>query len=113
MQVRQPYFETIESPSITEHLPKWLTEGRTGNAKSAISKHLQESGHSAMERSYFCILHQARGSQELKFAKAVIIRRTKPALCIQKQFVVNLSLPWWKYAETFFVLIHNLLYLIF
>ena len=99
---------------ITEHLPKWLTERRTGNAKSAISKHLQESGHSALEPLYFCILYQARRSQEHKFAEAVKIRRTKPALCIQKQFVVNLLLLWWKNAKNFFcVLIHYSLYLIF
>ena len=79
---------------IDEHIPKWLRSNKSGVAKSAITKHLQETGYIVDVVSAFSVIGRARNSRELAFKEAVSIRRLKPPLCVQKQMVINLALPW-------------------
>ena len=79
---------------VKEHIPDWLINKKSGQARSAITKHLVSSGHTVDRYSCFQILNKQYHSSLLKLAEACYIRKLKPVLCVQKQFVTPLSLPW-------------------
>ena len=43
------------------------------------------------------MINKQSNSKLLKFAEACAIRIYRPNLCIQKEMVDNLSLPWWDF----------------
>ena len=61
---------------------------------SSIGKHILDYGHAVDRTQSFRILAKLRTPQILRFAEACAIRRIKPDLCVQKDFVVHLALPW-------------------
>ena len=77
---------------IVEHVPKWLYTTGIGCARSAITKHLQNTGHVIDTNTAFRILSKPKFPSMLNIAEAVFIRTLNPDLCLQKQFVVSLSL---------------------
>jgi hypothetical protein len=79
---------------IKEHVPQWLKTNKSGIAHSSITKHLFESRHTVDEEKAFRIIYRARNINELRIAEAVTIRLTQPILCVQKQMVMHLALPW-------------------
>jgi hypothetical protein len=79
---------------ISEHIPKWLTSNKTGTPRSAVTKHLQETGHQLNPLTAFKIIYCPKLKHNLKIAEAVAIRLRNPTLCVQKQMVTNLCLPW-------------------
>jgi hypothetical protein len=79
---------------IGEHVPKWLSTTNQGTPRTAITKHLQDTGHRVDVSQAFRVIYIPDSKYKLRFAEAVTIRLTKPILCVQKQMVTNLSLPW-------------------
>ncbi|VDP55692.1 unnamed protein product [Schistosoma margrebowiei] len=61
---------------------------------SAIARHLLDTGHEVDMLKSFKVINKQSNSNLLKFAEALAIKRLKPDLCIQKETVINLSLPW-------------------
>jgi hypothetical protein len=78
-----------------EHVPKWLLEGRTGQAKSAITEHLQTCNFdpSCVFKS-FSVVCRCRHDRLMRILEALFIKRDKPLLCRQKDHVIDLRLPW-------------------
>ncbi|CAH8643572.1 unnamed protein product [Schistosoma mattheei] len=77
-----------------EHVPKSLRTRERKTLNSAITKHLLDTGHQVDTLQSFKVISKQPNSSLLKFAEAVAIRRQKPDLCVQKEMVINLSLPW-------------------
>ena len=86
--------ERILSTRIFEHLPKNLILNGSKLPTSAIGRHILDSGHVVDRNQSFKIIARMKNSQLLRFAEASAIRRIKPDLCVQKEFVVHLALPW-------------------
>lgn len=91
-----------------EHLPKWLSgknRPRTRNTPaSSITRHLllgqcdivnAASGFRVMFRPGTCLTKQ-------RIAEALLIKWKSPVLCVQKENVLALQLPWWKKRKLFF-----------
>ena len=89
---------------IKGHVPKWventvkLSNVGTLRARkppaSSIAKRLLETGHQVDKHSSFRILLCHSNPRFLRFAEAVVIKRSNPLLCVQKQISVHLRLPW-------------------
>jgi hypothetical protein len=79
---------------ISEHVPKWLSTTNCGTPRSAITKHLHETNHQVNLPEAFRVIYIPKSKHKLRFAKAVAIRQINPILCVQKQMVTNLLLPW-------------------
>ena len=87
-----------------EHIPKWLVEamntsGFPENSKdrrpaSSIAKHLIESGHRVEPDKAFSLLYKNSKGRLLRFIEALAIKKFDPILCVQKQFILTLQLPW-------------------
>lgn len=86
------------STRIAEHLPRWLSipssNNKTKNPTSAITKHILQSSHQTSNSpNSFTIVAQSTKFM-LPTLESVAIRIFNPSLCIQKQFVKTLLLPW-------------------
>ncbi|CAH8484819.1 unnamed protein product [Schistosoma mattheei] len=88
---------------VGEHIPKWLQNQMNSNGEirpqdrqtsSSIAKHLIETGHKVDIKSAFVVLYKSLQGRILRFIEALAIRKLKPPLCVQKQFVLTLNLPW-------------------
>ncbi|CAI2736547.1 unnamed protein product [Schistosoma spindalis] len=88
---------------VNEHVPKWLQNQCVSNDPinvggrkpgSSIAKHIIETGHKIDINAAFKTLYRNCQGRILKFIEALAIRKFKPPLCAQKQFVVTLNLPW-------------------
>nr|CAH8867638.1 unnamed protein product [Trichobilharzia regenti]CAH8868788.1 unnamed protein product [Trichobilharzia regenti] len=79
---------------FSEHVPKSLRLKGTNSYSSAITRHLLDTGHEVEIEKSFKIINRQRSSILLKFAEAISIKRLKPDLCVQKESVISLSLPW-------------------
>ena len=86
--------ERILSTRISEHVPTNLTLNGPKLPSSAIGRHIIDSGHVIDKTKAFKVITRARNAQLLRFAEASAIRRIKPDLCVQKDFVAHLALPW-------------------
>ena len=82
------------SDRINEHVPKKLWMNTHRKYDSSIAKHLLETGHIVDPQTTFTIISRQSKPQLLRIAEAVAIQNYKPDLCIQKEFVVGLHLPW-------------------
>ena len=60
----------------------------------SIAKHLLEVGHNVDPQATFKIISYQTKPQLLRISEAVAIHNYKPDLCIQKEFVVGVHLPW-------------------
>ncbi|KAA3675200.1 uncharacterized protein DEA37_0011011, partial [Paragonimus westermani] len=89
---------------MKEHLPKWVQKSvlpENGNVSethkqpvSSAARHILTTCHAIDPSCAFKILLRHSNPRFLRFADAVAINRLKPALCVQKQLFVNLTLPW-------------------
>ena len=79
---------------ISEHVPKKLRLQGSRALNSAIARHLLDTGHSIDISHAFKIISKQRSTTALRFAEAIAIKKLKPDLCIQKETVINLLLPW-------------------
>ncbi|CAH8579144.1 unnamed protein product [Schistosoma curassoni] len=79
---------------ISEHIPKNLTLRGTKAFNSAIARHLLDTGHTVDIMRAFKIINRQRTTTTHRFAEAIAIKKLKPDLCIQKETLINLSLPW-------------------
>ena len=78
-----------------EHIPKWLEMGRQGKCSSSISEHLLACNSCPpAPRDQFVIVAQGRHQRLLRIMEALFIKRDQPTLCKQKDYVINLELPW-------------------
>ena len=86
---------------IREHNPRWLAHGVCKTTNSAILNHLLENNHRIAPHESFKVIFRVPWNKSksvrkrnLATAEAVAIRLYKPILCLQKQFVRTLLLPW-------------------
>nr|CAH8870376.1 unnamed protein product [Trichobilharzia regenti] len=86
---------------VREHLPAWFSGGEIKCIKSSILSHLVDTGHRIDVNTAFRVIYRIPKSLSrtvrlrlLHIAEAVAIRSTKPELCIQKEHVQTLFLPW-------------------
>lgn len=88
--------ERCVTTRIKEHLPRWIQTSSRKSATSSICKHVIDcddfTGHNYS--SYFSILATSSYSFSLRILEALFIQRRKPPLCVQKDFVYTLRLPW-------------------
>jgi hypothetical protein len=82
------------SDRVAEHLPKWLFSSANKQPRTAITKHLVDTMHTNGSPDSFSVISIQRNARLLRFAEAVAIRRMKPELCVQKDMVQSLALPW-------------------
>ena len=86
---------------IKDHVPKWLA----GETKcpprssrvppSAITRHLQVcSCPSIVARTRFKVLYRSVNNHILRILEALCIKYSSPDLCVQKEHVLELMLPW-------------------
>ena len=88
--------ERCVSTRIKEHLPRWLQTGKKGTPSSSICKHAVDCDDftGRLFSSYFSILASSSFSSSLRILEALFIHHQKPSLCVQKDFVYSLVLPW-------------------
>ncbi|CAH8491924.1 unnamed protein product [Heterobilharzia americana] len=88
---------------VGEHIPKWLEKqfntqtlisAGDRHPSSSIAKHIIEMNHKVNTKTAFKIIYRNNQGRILKFAEALAIRKLNPPLCVQKQFIVSLNLPW-------------------
>lgn len=89
---------------LKEHIPSWLrSHMERGHGQiditakrpaSSIARHLMESGHVIDPIKQFTVLIRNQKPALLKLIEAILIARTQPSLCVQKQLAVTLRLPW-------------------
>ena len=89
------------SQRIKEHLPRWLNSTArrpprsTRPPQSAITRHLQTcAADPTLAHKNFKILYRPRSQLLLDILEALVIRRTAPPLCQQKEHLLTLLLPW-------------------
>ena len=86
--------ERCLSTRIKEHLPKWLMQSEEKIPKSSITKHLLDTEHSVDPKVAFRVINKQARSKSLKYAEACAIRLHQLDLCVQKEMIVTLQLPW-------------------
>ena len=86
---------------ISEHVPKWLSNDpkkpprSKRSPDSAVTRHLQVCTCSFdSARRNFKVLFSAAHTNALRILEAITIKRLSPDLCIQKEHVLALALPW-------------------
>ena len=80
---------------IREHVSQWLLEGGKGRSCSAISSHVLQCNCLRKNlRDHFSVIFRARNEQILRILEALSIKLFKPNLCMQKEHVMALLLPW-------------------
>ena len=88
---------------VGEHIPKWLEKEMNSDKSidaggrrpiSSIAKHLIDMNHKIDVKTAFKIIYKNGQGRLLKYAEALAIRKFKPPLCVQKQFIISLNLPW-------------------
>jgi hypothetical protein len=89
------------SERIKEHCPSWLGKGITRKINSSVLAHLVDTNHPVDRDMDFSIIYRAPFShsrplrqRSLNIAESVAIRLHNPPLCVQKQLVHTLLLPW-------------------
>ncbi|CAH8606449.1 unnamed protein product [Schistosoma rodhaini] len=89
------------STRIREHIPVWFYNGERKAVRSSILEHLIDCNHSTNPQSDFKVVYIIRSNlprflriKLLKIAEALTIHELKPELCVQKKYVLSLSLPW-------------------
>ena len=83
---------------MKEHLPRWLLKNTSNRntARSSICKHAAECDHFQGRDflSYFSVLSRSSHPTSLRILEALFIKNLKPPLCVQKDFLYSLLLPW-------------------
>ena len=89
------------SQRIREHHPAWLRTGGNKSITSSVVAHLANTNHIVEPTRAFRVIYQAPLNQPkfirqriLAAAESIAIRQRQPVLCLQKQFVQSLCLPW-------------------
>ena len=84
------------STRIREHVPGWIATGKKCKALTAVTKHIVSCSMSrdSDQRSNFSVVTRARSRVMLSVLEAMYIKELKPVLCCQKEFVMQLGLPW-------------------
>ena len=87
---------------MKEHVPLWLRKGNKfpprskSRPSSAVTRHLQtctEVDFSKVD-ACFSVLFSVKGFYLLRIYEAISIKCFTPDLCTQKEFVLDLTLPW-------------------
>ncbi|MEL7308586.1 MAG: reverse transcriptase domain-containing protein [Pseudomonadota bacterium] len=80
---------------IKEHLPRWIHTSKK-TSTSSVCKHVIDCDDFTGQHfsSYFSVLANSSRSFNLRILEALFIYRRKPSLCVQKDFVYSLCLPW-------------------
>ena len=84
-----------------EHCPRWLVAGHkhrprsTVEPSSTITKHLLQCPSTLNTPiSHFKVLHKDSNFNIVKILEAVEIKIRKPVLCVQKDRLYEIQLPW-------------------
>ena len=94
------------SQRIREHHPAWLRTGGKKSITSPVVTHLANTNHIVEPTTAFRVIYKAPLNQPkftrqriLAAAESIAIRQRQPVLCLQKQFVQSLCLPWPQVTE--------------
>ena len=86
---------------VRQHIPKWLDEGKKERPRSkqaptsSIARHILSCRcYDGPALDHFTILHKGHSKMLNSILEALEIKATSPVLCVQKEFVFNLKLPW-------------------
>ena len=84
---------------IKEHVPRWLQVGNLTNRRatsSSICRHAVDCDEFQGTRftSYFSILASSSCNFSLRILESLLILKHKPPLCVQKERLLTLQLPW-------------------
>ena len=86
---------------IKQHIPKWLEAGSKVRPRSkalpnsSITKHILSCDlYHSPRNNHFKILHKGRSKYLNSILEALHISIDRPRLCVQKEFVFHLNLPW-------------------
>ena len=80
---------------IKEHIPQWLLVGKYGKAQTSITRHcLTCNVDKSTLRQRFKIIAKSKCHKTLSILEALYIKSESPKLCVQKDYVYNLYLPW-------------------
>lgn len=86
---------------IKQHIPKWISNGQGTRPRSikqpnsAITRHLMQcEQQNNNPRSNFKILHKGHNSFMNRILEALEIKCRKPVLCVQKEMLYQLKIPW-------------------
>ena len=89
------------SERISEHVPRWLATAvrrpprSTRPPDSAITRHLQNcEADPTAAHEHFSVMHRSGNVFKLQALEAISIKFYQPDLCIQKDHVMTLQLPW-------------------
>ena len=78
----------------SEHVPKWLREGRSDTCQTAIAEHLLEcDSNRANAWTRFEVIARCQQERLMRILEALFIKRDRPILCKQKTHVMDLRLP--------------------
>ena len=78
-----------------EHIPRWLERGLHGQCRSSITEHVLDCDCDRSSlMSSFSVVCRARNDPLLRILEALFIKRDRPNLCRQKDYVTDLRLPW-------------------
>ena len=98
------YIGRTEQPlgeRINQHLPKWLIEGKKHGPRSdkkpssAIARHRLECNVPTEDiKNCFKIVHNINNTVLLRILEALEIKYRQPTLCIQKDRLFDLKIPW-------------------
>ena len=78
---------------IAEHMPK-SSLNMSKLPASSIARHLLDCTQCYNPKEAFTVIIKQPNSLLIRFSEACAIRRLKPNLCKQPDFVTSLSLPW-------------------
>jgi hypothetical protein len=86
---------------LKQHVPDWLNKGGTARPRSAnaqessITRHLLTcNSRPEKPREHFKLLHSGHSFHLNRILEALEIRQRTPALCVQKDRLYTLKLPW-------------------
>jgi hypothetical protein len=91
------------SQRISEHFPRWLTQGDGARPRSsappssAVTRHVQQCprfDRTVPAETKFKVICRARRPWLLPFLEMTHILQHKPDLCVQKHTLITLALPW-------------------
>lgn len=91
--------ERVLISRVKEHVPRWLQEGNSRNRianASAICRHAIDCDdfQGTQFSSYFSIKAFSYNSFSLRILESLLILKHKPPLCVQKDRLLTLKLPW-------------------
>ena len=93
--------EATLSTRIGQHIPKWLESGKKSRPRStqlpssSIAKHIMQcDAFTQPSTDHFGIIHKGHHPTTNRILEAIEIKLYSPTLCVQKDRLFELKIPW-------------------